>query len=78
MIRIDDNIPLPMHPPRPQTSLQMVINELKVGHSFFIATDKIDSMRVLMLKCGHRAGFTIATRQWEQEGETGLRVWRVE
>lgn len=78
MTKIDDNIPLPPNPCAPQSQFQVVINELKIGQSFFIATAKVESTRVLVLKCATRAGVTITTRKWEQEGETGLRVWRVE
>ena len=78
MYEISDDIPLPPNPSKPQSEFQTIINELKIGQSFFIATAKVESTRVLVLKCGHRAGYTVATRQWEQEGETGLRVWRVE
>lgn len=76
-MKIDDDIPMPDATPR-RSQFQDVVDQLKIGQSFFIATDRVDSVRVLVLKCGHRAGIVCATRQWEQEGETGIRVWRVE
>ena len=76
-MKIDDGIPMPIAGSR-LSRFQVIVNQLKIGQSFFIATDKVDSVRVLVLKCATRAGITCATRQWEQEGETGIRVWRVE
>lgn len=77
MTKIDDDIPMPEAGTR-CSQFQDVVDQLRVGQSFFIATDKVESVRVLVLKCAHRAGIVCATRQWEQEGETGIRVWRVE
>lgn len=77
MTKIDDDIPMPELVAR-RSHFQDVVDQLRIGQSFFVATDKVDSVRVLVLKCARRAGVVCATRQWEQEGETGIRVWRVE
>lgn len=76
--KIDDGIPLPDTHATRYTRYQKVISELKVGQSFFVATDKVDSVRVLTIKCATRAGVKVATRSWDQEGESGIRIWRIE
>lgn len=77
-LKIDKGVPLPPHPKYFTGEMQAVIEQMEVGDSVFVACPNPVSRTAMMHKCALRAGVKVTTRRVEENGEKGVRVWRVE
>lgn len=73
MIPVDSNIPMPAS--KVGRPVLYPFKHLEVGESFFIPKSrrKIGS---LIMRNSRKLRRTFESRQWEQDGVQGIRVWR--
>jgi hypothetical protein len=76
-IKIDKDVPLPVHPGGMQTKYAPAVRALEVGDSFWLPKDSVGkgfpgAIRNLALTIGIKT----TTRSVEQDGVKGWRVWR--
>lgn len=73
MTKIDKNVPLPKRSSgKKRTS---VFWEMEVGDSVFLPNKKQNVVTAGLYRLSTK-GRKFATRIWEQDGQTGVRVWR--
>lgn len=82
-ISVDSSIELPA---ARRGRVKYPLAELKVGQSFFVpAADNTDvavirlqgSLHSSIRHVRERTGYCFTTRQWEQDGQRGIRTWRI-
>ncbi len=73
MIPIDNNIPMPAS--KVGRPILYPFKHLEVGESFFIPKSR-RKLGSLILRNSRKLRRTFESRQWEQDGVQGIRVWR--
>lgn len=84
MFKIDKNVEIPENKPFMQR-LKYPFAEMDIGDSFFIsAKSREDARKIQSRVSAYGTKFSLvygtkfSTRTVEEDGETGVRVWRVE
>lgn len=77
MFAIQRNIPLPSRQGRP---LKYPVDKLTVGDSFFVPMSEGNPSTVTAsaTKKAKALGIRLSIRRLEENGEAGVRIWRVE
>lgn len=77
MYNIQRNVPIPSRQGRP---LKYPVDKLTVGDSFFVPRSECNSFTVTAsaTKKAKALGIRLSIRRLEENGEAGVRVWRVE
>ena len=85
-IDIDKDIPVPTGSDRRNFEAKYPLKQMNVGDSFFLPLEEGDDIkrmgnRLSQARQGYQKrneGVRFTQRIWEQKGETGIRIWRVE
>ena len=76
-IKIDKNVPCPPQQRRGGRPFKYPFPELEVGDSFFVAKKTTATFASTVSSARKRLGITLVTRTVEEDGVSGVRVWRV-
>ncbi len=74
MIKIDKDVPLPNRAPY---GVQYPLGEMGVGDSFFVASGDPGRIQNTVLLWAKRNKMKFTTRRGTEDGQAGLRVWRI-
>jgi hypothetical protein len=74
LIAIEEGVPLPQKNVR----WKYPFDQMEPGNSFFVANKDTTQMSAMCKRAGTRLGARFITARAEKDGQTGVRVWRME